>query len=110
LEKAERKIRTHDLRELLIIDEIGPLELRGGGVWPALADVLRAPLLRCLVVVRDEILDRFGCVAPVQPEMIFGIEGSAFPADLTGVIQTFQVSAGDIPAADHPGRSEGGRK
>jgi nucleoside-triphosphatase THEP1 len=110
LEKAKRKIRTHDLGKLLIIDEIGPLELRGGGVWPELEGVLKAPLFCCLVVVRDEILDRFGRVAPVQPKMIFKIEGSAFPSDLTRAIQSFQGSAEDISAASRPDRLEGGTK
>jgi nucleoside-triphosphatase THEP1 len=93
MEKAKRKIRTHDRRNLLIVDEIGPLEIRGGGVWPALAGILAAPLLCCLVVVREDILDRFGRVAPVQPERVFAIEESAFPSELTRVIQPFQGSA-----------------
>jgi nucleoside-triphosphatase THEP1 len=88
LEKAKRKIRTHDRRNLLIVDEIGPLEIRGGGVWPALAGALSGPPLRCLLVVREEILDRFRRVAPVRPERVFTIEESGFSLELAGAVQT----------------------
>ncbi len=45
--------------ELLIIDEVGPLELEGRGLWPALKDVLLNPGLRMLLVVRENILEDF---------------------------------------------------
>ena len=45
--------------ELLIIDEVGPLELAGRGLWPVLKDVLANPALRTLLVVREEILEEF---------------------------------------------------
>lgn len=65
LELARSIIREADPRELLVVDEVGPLELLGGGLWPALREALSRPGLRCLLVVREEILE--GAVAAISP-------------------------------------------
>jgi nucleoside-triphosphatase THEP1 len=44
---------------LLVVDELGPLELAGGGHWPALAAVLDRPQRRFLFVIRDTCLNDF---------------------------------------------------
>jgi nucleoside-triphosphatase THEP1 len=53
--------------DVVVVDEVGPLELGGGGLWPFLADAL-ARGVRCLCVVRDTalgvLLDRLGPPAP----------------------------------------------
>lgn len=58
LERAER-ILLRDVRaDILVVDEVGPLELAGAGIWPALsAALLRGA--RCLCVVRTTILEEF---------------------------------------------------
>jgi nucleoside-triphosphatase THEP1 len=57
LERARSIIREADPREVLVVDEIGPLELRGGGLWPVLRETLSRPGMRCLLVAREEILE-----------------------------------------------------
>ena len=41
------------------MDEVGPLELEGRGLWPALEQVLFQAFPPFLLVVRDSILDKF---------------------------------------------------
>jgi nucleoside-triphosphatase THEP1 len=70
LELARSIIREADPRELLVVDEVGPLELLGGGLWPALREALSRPGLRCLFVVREEILeDVVVAIAPGVPRI-----------------------------------------
>jgi nucleoside-triphosphatase THEP1 len=45
--------------EFCIVDEVGPLELEGRGLWPALEQVLFQAFPPFLLVVRDSILDKF---------------------------------------------------
>jgi molybdopterin converting factor small subunit/nucleoside-triphosphatase THEP1 len=54
---AERIIRESRPGSLLVVDEIGPLEMSGAGVWPALSDVLREGERDLLLVVRDSLLE-----------------------------------------------------
>jgi nucleoside-triphosphatase THEP1 len=59
LERAE-SILTRDLgADILVVDEVGPLELQGHGLWPALSAALSGGA-RCLCVVRTTILEEFG--------------------------------------------------
>ncbi|MCK7527596.1 MAG: type II and III secretion system protein [Ignavibacteriales bacterium] len=43
---------------LLVVDEVGPLELAGGGLWPALRDAAARPRAELLVVAREEMRGR----------------------------------------------------
>jgi len=73
LERARSIIREAGPHELLIVDEVGPLELLGGGLWPVLREALTLPGMRCLLVARKEILEDFVVViAPVVP-LIFDV-------------------------------------
>jgi nucleoside-triphosphatase THEP1 len=73
LDRARSVIREADPRELLIVDEVGPLELLGGGLWPALQKSLSRSGMRCLLVVREEILEDFvAAIAPGVP-LIFDV-------------------------------------
>jgi nucleoside-triphosphatase THEP1 len=56
LEKAQQKVLQRGEENFLIIDEVGPLEIQGGGIWPALSAGLKKPSSCCLLVVRDSIL------------------------------------------------------
>lgn len=58
LEKAKSILCRDCGADILIVDEIGPLELGGGGLWPAFVEAL-ASGARCLCVVREGILDEF---------------------------------------------------
>jgi len=60
LDIARSLILAADPAELLIVDEIGPLEIAGGGFWPALREVLSRPGMKTLLVAREEILEDLG--------------------------------------------------
>ncbi len=55
LTKVLSIIRRDRQTDLLIVDEIGPLELAGKGLWPALKDILSPPQTNLLLVVRDSL-------------------------------------------------------
>jgi nucleoside-triphosphatase THEP1 len=57
LRAAERKILDRPGEGWLIVDEVGPQELAGRGVWPALSAVLSRPDSDCLLVVRRPLLN-----------------------------------------------------
>jgi nucleoside-triphosphatase THEP1 len=50
-ELGERALRRATSGSILMIDELGPLELRGGGHWPAAARAVAIPGIAGLVVV-----------------------------------------------------------
>jgi nucleoside-triphosphatase THEP1 len=78
LEVAVAAILGHRPGEILIVDEVGPLELSGRGVWPALSEVLLRPSFDCLLVVRKSLLgglkDRLG----KTPVHVFDVERPDF--------------------------------
>jgi nucleoside-triphosphatase THEP1 len=57
LAAAEEIIRRGAAADLLIVDEVGPLELAGGGVWPALIGEFAGRDRPALVVVRETLVD-----------------------------------------------------
>jgi len=59
LAKAREIILRDCNTDVLVIDEIGPLELSGKGLWPALKKVLFQHSVKLLLVVRANILDKF---------------------------------------------------
>ena len=67
LDLARAIIRKAAPGELLVVDEVGPLELEGRGLWPALREVIFRPEQRSILVVREEILERF--VASLGPSV-----------------------------------------
>jgi nucleoside-triphosphatase THEP1 len=70
---ARTIIREAAPGELLIVDEVGPLELRGGGLWPALLETVGRPGRNILLVVREEILeDVVAALGPGAP-LIFDV-------------------------------------
>lgn len=56
LEKAQQKVLESGDEDFLVIDEVGPLEIQGRGIWPALSEALKKSSLCCLLVVRNSIL------------------------------------------------------
>ena len=57
LERAEDVLQKTRDTDLLVVDEVGPLELSGKGLWPALKDVIDRSSINCLLVVRENILE-----------------------------------------------------
>jgi nucleoside-triphosphatase THEP1 len=68
LDRARTLIREAAPAELLVVDEVGPLELRGGGLWADLERTVARPGRKTLMVVREEILeDVVAALAPLIP-------------------------------------------
>ncbi len=59
LEKAVKIIFSHRLSDYLIVDEVGPLELGGRGLWPALSQQLRRAGFKGLIVIRSGLVPAF---------------------------------------------------
>lgn len=60
--------------EPVIVDEAGPLELQGRGLWPALARLLSIPSKPRLVVVRDSLLARFRVFAALEQASVVSVD------------------------------------
>jgi nucleoside-triphosphatase THEP1 len=56
LERAKNILLQSRNADLLVVDEVGPLELSGEGLWPVLKDVISNCGMDCLLVVRKSIL------------------------------------------------------
>ncbi|MBS3818101.1 hypothetical protein KGY73_01140 [bacterium] len=57
LKEAQNIIFRGEESFLVVIDELGPLELKGQGLWPSLEQALFQRRNRFLLVVRESILD-----------------------------------------------------
>ena len=56
LDLAKKIIRLCQKTDLCVVDEVGPLELEGKGVWPALEEAFKIPGQSLLIVVRETLL------------------------------------------------------
>jgi nucleoside-triphosphatase THEP1 len=92
LERARSIIRDAAYPGLLIVDEVGPLELRGGGLWPALREAVRRPGGTILLVARLEILAELAAaLAPLVP-VVFDVRD---PEDRKLLVER-------LPTGDNP--------
>lgn len=73
LAKAKNIILQSKKADILIVDEIGPLELSGRGLWPALKDVIFLPPKLCLLVVRINVLNNFLGILKEKGVKVFDI-------------------------------------
>jgi len=74
LHMAQGIIRAGSLKPLVIVDEVGPLELEGLGVWPALEEVLRRPPRKLVLTIREPLLEAFLAKIPLGPPDIFRVD------------------------------------
>lgn len=74
LAQAEKIILQEKDADILVVDEVGPLELSGEGFWPALKKVIFDPLFHCLLVVRTKILGDFLSVLGECEVKIFDVK------------------------------------
>ena len=89
LAEAERIIRRGGPADLLIVDEVGPLELAGGGVWPALSGEFAGCDRPALVVVRETLVEDVRAALAGREIKIIHTDGSGDPVgfgDLGGRI------------------------
>jgi iron complex transport system ATP-binding protein len=74
LERARAILRASGGSGLLVVDEVGPLELAGGGLWPELGPALARRTGATLLVAREGIVaDLAERLAPIAP-VVFDIK------------------------------------
>jgi nucleoside-triphosphatase THEP1 len=86
LEIAKKIIRRSPSSDLCVVDEVGPLELTGRGVWPALKDVLRIPEQDILLVVRRSILKSFLQKIQRNDFVVYDIEQEKTPSQMAASV------------------------
>lgn len=74
LNKAEEIILRDRDASVLAVDEVGPLELSGKGLWPALKQVVFQPHRQHILVIRRNILEDFLEVLNKQKVKVFDIK------------------------------------
>ena len=86
LDLAKSIISRSAKARLCVVDEVGPLELDGKGVWPAIADVFRSSKGDFLLVVRDTILEKCLGLLGRRDALVYFIEQENTQRALTGSI------------------------
>lgn len=66
-------IITHCREDICIIDEIGPMEINGGGLWTPILKLLSHRTSPTLFVIRESLVDRFTALFPDKPVFVFDI-------------------------------------
>jgi nucleoside-triphosphatase THEP1 len=93
LESANSIMRRDSGADVLVVDEIGPLELDGEGLWPALEKALGHGA-RCLCVVREGILGAFRAkIGPPEPMVFRHRDPGAFES-LTAALSALRAPMG----------------
>lgn len=92
LERAIRIILRHQIIDYLIVDEVGPLELAGRGLWPALSQQLRRSGFRGLLVMRIGLIDSFLDLLQGLEIRQFDITSPSIEADLQAAIESLYPS------------------
>ncbi|MCX6558999.1 MAG: hypothetical protein NTZ26_00665 [Candidatus Aminicenantes bacterium] len=72
---------------LLIVDELGPLELEGKGHWPALAPLLDGKGRHFLFIIRDACLEEFGRILNGRPHKTFSVKDRINVSEVVREIQ-----------------------
>jgi len=70
LNRAREIVRGSRAGGLLVVDEVGPAELEGRGIWPPLEAQLRDPERKLLLVVRDSLLETVLERLPGRPAVV----------------------------------------
>jgi nucleoside-triphosphatase THEP1 len=72
--------------DLLVVDEVGPLELGGKGLWPALEQVIFQLRAQCLLVARTSILEDFLKILGKREVKVFDVrDKDILPQILEGI-------------------------
>jgi nucleoside-triphosphatase THEP1 len=82
---AERIINRSRAADLLIVDEIGPLELAGKGLWPALREAMKNVQRRFCLVVREGLVDDVRGLFPGHEIEIMECGENALPALMAAI-------------------------
>ncbi len=76
LARAREIIARRETDSLLIVDEVGPVELLGRGIWPALEQVLFSSGPISLLVIRKSILEDFFNILPRERVRVFELSSA----------------------------------
>jgi nucleoside-triphosphatase THEP1 len=68
----------------VIVDEIGPLELEGRGVWAALEECFRRPPRKLVLTIREPLVEAFLGRFPGGPPDIFRADDPAAASRILG--------------------------
>lgn len=74
MDRAKNILQKTRDADLIVVDEVGPLELSGKGLWPALKNVIDRSSLDHLLVVRENILENFLKMIEESDIRVFGFE------------------------------------
>jgi len=74
LAEGEKIILQGKEADILVVDEVGPLELSGKGFWPSLKQVVFQPRTTCLLVIRKNIIKDFLAMLGKSEVKIFNIK------------------------------------
>lgn len=77
LDHAQNMIRLSTNADVCVVDEVGPLELEGKGLWPALKKVIALSTPEFIFVVRETILDNWHKMLKEIPVQVFDISDKA---------------------------------
>ena len=96
LDRAKNIIFQNNNADLLIVDEVGPLEQAGKGLWPALKHVIFQSSINCLLVVRINILDNFLEILNNLEVKVFDIQNEEIFAQMINELSTFLLGVKPI--------------
>ena len=101
LTAAEKILGRCASSDLLILDELGRLELEGKGVWPAARPILTDDRRESLVVIRETLLDSYltGPLAD-RPVRIFVCSKSTDPGALIQDLLSSWITRPDTTGSD----------
>jgi nucleoside-triphosphatase len=86
LTKAKKIIRRAASADLSVVDEVGPLELAGKGVWPALAEVLFSQP-DFFLVIRESVLEEFLSILKREEVLVYSLSGKISPPELAASLR-----------------------
>jgi nucleoside-triphosphatase THEP1 len=73
LERAESILLNATKVDLLVVDEVGPLELKGKGLWPALEKGMVQAGQTGLLVVREALVEEIKALLGERPISLFHV-------------------------------------
>jgi nucleoside-triphosphatase THEP1 len=79
---AKDIIKRAQNSDICVVDEVGPLELSGKGLWPVLKEALSKSQPQYLLVVRITILEKFLSKITREDVRVFDTEEKGMPTDM----------------------------
>lgn len=82
LDLAKHIIKRAQNSDICVVDEVGPLELSGKGLWPVLKEALLKSHPEYLLVVRISILEKFLSEISREGVRVFDTEDKDMPKEM----------------------------